>query len=226
MSNVQTPSDAELATHHPSTSPAPRWLVVSGIAVAVSTALGAALAPYLLIEHPLWLLALNPWPRHQVLVAPQSNVLPFVLIVGARSLASCAVSFELGRYYGVRGAAMLEGHAPDFGRMLRTVEQLFGRFWAVLLVLAPGWLTSALAAMSGVARARALALNAAGVCGWAFVYHQLGGFLSPWTAPIVRFLREHMLVATAVCAALVLAYQLYTHRKQLMRKRDKRVNGG
>jgi len=228
MNDTQLPIDG-----HPSPSaaeavaashvPAPNWLVWSAGAIAVATALGAAFAPYLLIHHPFWLLALNPWPRHQLLVAPQSNVWPFVLVVGLRSLASCAVSFELGRHYGVRGAALLEGHAPDFGRVLRMVEQLFGRFWAVLLVLAPGWLTSALAGMSGVSRSNALLLNAAGVVGWALVNHQLGEWLSPWTAPIIQFLREHMLVATAVCAAVVLAYQAYTQHKQRGLKRRARM---
>ena len=193
MNEMQLPGDGQpsqaapraadaVATSH---VPAPTWLVWAGGAIAVATGLGAALAPYLLVKHPFWLLALNPWPRHQLLVAPQVNVWPFVVIVGVRSLLSCAVSFELGRHYGVRGAALLEGHAPDFGRVLRTVEQLFGRFWALLLLLTPGWLTSALAGMSGVSRRSALLLNAAGVVGWALVNHELGGWLSPWTAPIV-----------------------------------------
>ena len=219
MSDMQLPADGQPASSAAeavaaSHVPAPTWLVWGAGAVAVATVLGAAFAPYLLVHHPFWLLALNPWPRHQLLVAPQSSVWPFVSIVGVRSLLSCAISFELGRHYGVRGAALLEGHAPDFGRVLRTVEQLFGRFWALLLVLTPGWLTSALAGMSGVSRPSALLLNALGVVGWALVNHQLGGWLSPWTAPIVQFLREHMLVATILCAALVLMYQLYTRRKR------------
>lgn len=228
MNEMQLPGDgprsraaasaAEVVAASP--TPAPAWLVWAGGAIAVATALGAAFAPYLLVKHPFWLLALNPWPRHQLLVAPQANVWPFVVIVGVRSLLSCAVSFELGRHYGVRGAALLEGHAPDFGRVLRTVEQLFGRFWALLLVLTPGWLTSALAGMSGVSRVSALLLNAAGVVGWALVNHQLGGWLSPWTAPIVQFLRDHVLVATVLCAAVVLMYQLYTRRKRRTHKRN------
>ena len=229
MTEMQTSSDVEpsssaaemVAVSH---GPAPTWLIWSGGAIAAATAVGAALAPYLLVNYPLWLLALNPWPRHQLLVAPQSSVWPFVLIVGLRGLFSCGVSFELGRHYGVRGAAIMEGHAPDFGRLLRTVEKLFARFWALFLVFTPGWMTSALAGMAGVSRGSALILNAVGVFGWALINHQLGGWLSPWTAPVVRFLREHMLVATALCAALVLAYQAYTHGRQRNSKRDKHVN--
>jgi len=102
--------------------------------------------------------------------------------------------------------------------VLRVVEQLFGRFWALLLVFTPGWLTSAFAGMSGVPRVSALCLNFVGVVGWAVVNHQLGGWLSPWTAPLVQFLREHMLPATALCALLVATYQLYTRRKRGPRK--------
>ena len=223
MSTDGQPSASAAKALPASHVPAPSWLVWAAGAIAVATAVGAAFAPYLLIKYPFVLLALNPWPRHQLLVAPQSGVWPFLLIVGLRSVFSCAVSFELGRHYGVRGAALLEGHAPDFGRVLRTVELLFGRFWAVLLVLAPGWLTSALAGMSGVPRGSALLLNASGVLGWAWINHRLGAWLSPWTAPIIQFLREHMLVATAVCAALVLMYQAYTHGKQRLLKRRARM---
>lgn len=193
---------------------APHWLVVAGVVIAVATGLGAAFAPYLLVHHPLWLLVLNSWPRHQVLVAPQLAIAPFVAVVAARGVASCGVAFELGRYYGTRGVALIEGHSAESGRVVRTVERLFGRFSVALLVLTPGWLTSALAGMSGVSRQRCLTLNGMGLTAWAVTYHQLGGWLEPWTAPIVQFLRSHVLVATAVCALLVAVYQGYVLRKR------------
>jgi membrane protein DedA with SNARE-associated domain len=94
------------------------------------------------------------------------------------------------------------------------VERLFGRFAPWFLLFTPGWLTSALAGMSGVSRARCYVLNALGVTGWAATYHQLGGWLEPWTAPFTRFLRENLLLATLVCVALVAAYQGYSVRKR------------
>lgn len=186
---------------------APRWLIAAGIAVAAATAVGAAFAPYLLVHHPWVLLALNPWPRHQVLVAPNLPFVAFVVVVAARSIVACAVAFELGRFYGARGVAFIEGRSSESGRLVRTIERLFGRFSDWLLLFTPGWLTSALAGMSGVSRRRCMALNAAGVIGWAAAYHRLGGWLEPWTAPLVQFLRENLVWATLICVVLVAAYQ-------------------
>jgi membrane protein DedA with SNARE-associated domain len=198
----------------PAQPSAPRWLIAAGVAIAAATALGAAFAPYLLVHHPLWLLALNPWPRHQLLVAPDAALLPFIAVVVVRGMLSCAVALEIGRHYGTRGVALIEGRSIESGRMLRSVEKLFGRFSYAFLLLTPGWFTSALAGMSGVARARCLALNSIGLTGWGLVHYRLGAWLEPWTAPIVRFLQDNVLVATAVCVLLVAVYQGHAWRKR------------
>jgi len=172
----------------------------------------------LLLNQPCWLLALNAWPRHQVLIAPLVPIVPFVAVVVARGVASCAVSFELGRHYGARGAALLEGHFGNSGRLVRLVERLFGRFSFWLLLLTPGWLTCALAGMSGVSRRRCLTLNTVGIAGSAVLYHRLGAWLEPWTAPFMQLLRRHMWAATGLCVVLVVVYQGYLAHKQRIRK--------
>jgi len=197
---------------------APRWLLAAGVAIAVATALGAGFAPYLLVHHPFWLLALNPWPRHQLLVAPDVHIVPFVAVVVVRGMLSCAVSFEIGRCYGTRGVALIEGKSSEYGSVLRSIEQLFGRFSYAFLLFTPGWFTSALAGMSGVARARCLILNCLGLMGWALVHHRVGAWLEPWTAPIIRFLQEHVLIATLICVVLVALYQGHSWRKRGFRK--------
>ena len=196
----------------------PRLLIAAGIAIAAATALGAAFAPWLLVHHPLWLLALNPWPRHQLLVAPNAAIVPFVSIVVVRGMLSCAVALELGRHYGARGVALIEGRSAESSEMVRFVERLFGRFSDAFLLLTPGWLTSALAGVSGVTRARCLTLNSVGLLGWALVHYRLGAWLEPWTAPLMQYLREHMLVATLVCVALVALYQGHVWRKRNLSK--------
>lgn len=197
---------------------APRWLIAAGIAIAVATGLGAAFAPYLLVHHPFLLLALNPWPRHQLLVAPEAHIAPFLAVVVVRGMLTCAVSFEIGRCYGTRGVAFLEGRSSESGSMVKTIERLFGRFSLAFLLLTPGWFTSALAGMSGITRVRCLTLNFLGLTGWALVHHRVGAWLEPWTAPIVRFLQENVLTATLICVALVALYQGHLWRKRGFKK--------
>lgn len=199
-------------------SSAPRWLIGAGIAIAVATGLGAAFAPYLLVHHPFWLLALNPWPRHQLLVAPEAQIVPFVAVVMVRGTLACAVAFEIGRCYGTRGVALIEGKSSETGSVLRAVERLFGRFSFAFLLFLPGWFTSALAGMSGISRRRCLSLNCLGITGWALVHYRVGAWLEPWTTPIIQFLQQHMLAATAVCVLLVAAYQGNFWRKRNVRK--------
>ena len=207
-------TSAHLATH----GRAPRWLIAAGVAIAVATGLGAAFAPYLLVHHPFWLLALNPWPRHQLLVAPEAKIVPFVAVVVVRGMLSCAVAFEIGRSYGTRGVALIEGRSSESGRFLRAIEQLFGRFSVAFLLFTPGWFTSALAGMSGVTRTRCLTLNGLGLTGLALLNHRLGGWLEPWTAPVVDFLQQHVVAATLVCVLIVAAYQGHTLRKRALRR--------
>jgi membrane protein DedA with SNARE-associated domain len=203
------------------TAHAPRWLIAAGIAIAVATGVGAAFAPYLLVHHPFWLLALNPWPRHQLLVAPEAHIVPFVAIVVVRGMLTCAVSFEIGRCYDrprTRGVALIEGRSQESGSFLRSIERLFGRFSFAFLLLTPGWFTSALAGMSGVTRTRCLTLNVLGLTCWALAYHRLGAWLEPWTTPIIRFLQDNVLTATLICVALVALYQGHQWRKRGLRK--------
>jgi membrane protein DedA with SNARE-associated domain len=129
---------------------------------------------------------------------------------------------ELGRHYGTRGVALIEGRSADSGEVVRTVERLFGRFSDAFLLFTPGWFTSALAGMSGVTRVRSLTLNSVGLAGWAIVHYRVGAWLEPWTAPIMQYLREHMLGATLVCVALVALYQGHVWRKRNLSALNKR----
>jgi membrane protein DedA with SNARE-associated domain len=219
MSDVE---QSKPASRPPPIAAGPRWVLWAAGAVVVATFVGAALSPYLAVHQPLWLLALNPWPRHQILVAPHIAFAPFVAVVTLRSLFTCLVAYELGKHYGARGTAYIAGRSPETGRTLVLFEQLFGRFSSVLLVVVPGLMTSVLAGTSGVTRLYTLALSGFGLGVWAAINHRVGGVLAPWTAPVLGFLREHVLEATVAAIALALIYQAWTHRRARRRPRQDR----
>lgn len=195
-------------------SPRPRaWLLPAAGLIVAATAIGAALAPSLALHHPLWLIALNPWPRHQLLVAPHSPAVPFIALVTLRGLATCVVAYELGRHYGVRAGAYFEASSARAAGSFRTAQKLFGRWSPLLLTVFPGPMTSVLAGMGRLNRASSWLLSLGGLLAWACINYRLGALLAPWTAPIVRFLSDNMLTATLICSLAVVIYHLSTRRK-------------
>jgi membrane protein DedA with SNARE-associated domain len=191
----------------------PAWLLPAAGAIVAATAVGAALAPSLALHHPLWLIALNPWPRHQLLVAPHSPALPFIALVTLRGLAACVVAYELGHHYGARAGAYFAANSARAVGSFRTAQRLFDRWSPLLLTVMPGPMTSALAGMGRLNRASSWLLSLVGLTAWACINYRLGGFLAPWTAPIVRFLSDNMLTATLVCSLGVVFYHLSTRRR-------------
>lgn len=180
-----------------------------------SSSLGAALAPYLAVHHPLVLLALNPWPRHMILVAPHTPLLPFVLIATARSLLTCIVMYEIGLRYGPGGVRLFEKRSPSIGRFLRFFESVFGRAAPLFLFVSPGPMTSTLSGIAGLSRALTWGMSGLGLAVWAYVNYRVGDWLKPYTAPILAFIQEHLLETTLACIMVVAAYQWIARKRRL-----------
>ena len=195
-----------------------RVLLVALAVLFGAATVGTAFAPYLAIHHPLVLIALNPWPRHIILVAPHTPIVPLVIIATLRGLCTCIVGFEVGRHYGPRGIKLFERRSPRLGTFVRAFERVFSRAAPLFLVLSPGPLTSSLAAISRNSRTMTLALSAFGLAVWASINHQVGDWLKPWTAPILAFFQRHLFATTLVCAVLVFGYQWIMRRRRLKEK--------
>ncbi len=210
---------------HPEGTPAPRVSVppppmgralLAALAALFGTAmLGTALAPFLAVHHPLILIALNPYPRHIILVAAHTPMIALVAVAASRSLISCVISYEVGRHYGPKGVQLFERKSPRMGSFVRGFEKVFRRAAPAFLVLAPGPLTSTLAAISGNSRWATFTLSGTGLAAWAFAYYTLGDWLKPYTGEILGFIQRHLLVTTVACAVLVLGYQVLRRQRRL-----------
>jgi hypothetical protein len=177
--------------------------------------LGMAFAPYLAVRHPLLLIALNPWPRHVILVAPHTPMIPLVLIAAFRGLCSAIVAYEVGIHYGPQGIELFERHSPRLANFVRAFERIFSRAAPLFLFLSPGPMTSTLAAVSGNSRIVTWGISWIGFGFWAFVNYKVGDFLKPWTAPILKFIQSYLLETTILCAVLVLGYQWLARKRRL-----------
>lgn len=207
-----------LVAEQPSQKPLPPLgkHLVAGIAFVVALAtIGAAFAPYLAVKHPLLLVALNPWPRHVILVAPHVDFFWLVLVVSFRGLLSCIISYEVGRHYGPQGLELFERKSPRLAGFVRAFERMFVKAAPVFLLVAPGPLTSTLSAVSGSSRAWTWFLSWLGLAILTAINYKVGDWLKPWTQPIMHFISSYLLETTIACAVLVFGYQLIARKRRL-----------
>ena len=188
------------------------WALLATLTVA--SLVGTAIAPLLLVKAPLVLVMLAPDGRHVALVA--GRVDPWLLLsvtVVRRALYSVGM-FGLGVAYGDLAVSWIEARARNLGRALRTLERVFTRVGALLLLALP-FLTVCI--LAGAARTRLVVFLPALLAGhslWVVTTVWLGTRYAAQTQRLVDFFSERLFESTLVCVALVVAYQLYTRRRR------------
>jgi membrane protein DedA with SNARE-associated domain len=183
-------------------------------ALGLAGLIGATAVPTLLSYSPLLLVALSPLPRHIVLAAPVTPMLPLVLVATARRLLACTLGYVLGRTFGQDGLRFLERRYPKASGLLRSLERLFERAAPAVLLVAPGPPFCALAGVTKMPLWLFLPVVTAAQVAWISLTYELGEALSAWVLPILAFFREHMLSTTLGFALIVLTYQLIRRRSR------------
>jgi membrane protein DedA with SNARE-associated domain len=188
------------------------WTVLGVLTVA--SLVGTAFAPLLLVKAPLLLVVLAPDGRHVALVA--GRVDPWLLVgvtVVRRTFYSVGV-FGLGAAYGDLAVNWIETRARSLGKALRTLERVFARVGAVLLLALP---FLSVCVLAGAARTRVRVFLPALVVGhtiWSSTTIWLGTRFAAQTQAVVDFFAERLLQTTLVCVVLVAGYQWFTRRRQ------------
>jgi hypothetical protein len=184
------------------------------VVTTIASYVGSALAPYLLLEHPLVLLLLSPVGRHVALAAPRVALLPLVAVVVVRRVVSLAAAWALGAIYGSSAVSWLDSRSPRSGAVVRLGERLFGRWGTPLLLVLPTHLLCALAGASGTRPVTMLVLVTLGEIAWTIAAHRLGGAISGWTGPLVSFVSDHLLATTLVSAAVIAIWLWVSHQRR------------
>lgn len=186
-------------------------LAVGGAALLSALNLvGTAFSPWLLLEHPLLLVALSAEVRHLILAAGRVDLGEVVVIGALRRVLSMLGTYGLAAVYGFAALRWLEGRYPRVGAFARALERLFVRRGVLLLVIFPSYTLSAVA---GAARSPWRPFLLATLLGQTLVtaaYVFLGEAITTWTAPILGWLKDHMVESTVVCVVAVLAQQLWS----------------
>jgi len=185
-------------------------------AVALISALGtigSALAPWLLVRHPLALILLSPDVRHLVLVAPQVDFAPVLAAGLVRRAAGIGAMYALGRQFGPLVIPWIERQAPRIGRALVGLERAFARVGPSLLVVFPFYALGALAGAAGTRVKVFLPATLAGQTLYITTSYYFGDAIALWTGPLIAFLGNNLLASTLVCTAIVGVQQVWSRRR-------------
>jgi len=191
-----------------------RQLVLGGIVLMTITALIArAATPYLLVNQPLGLIALNPDASLMVLVAPQVDLGALIAVAAPRRILNMSLTFGLGALYGPMAITWAKEKYPRLARLIDVLDRLFARHGALVVLFLPVYSICGLAGALRIPFWRFLLAITPGQVLWAVGTYYLGGSLSAWINPFISWLSGHVGEATAVCIVAVVLYQLLSRRR-------------
>lgn len=175
------------------------------IVLVITNAVGDVLTAGLVKSHPLWLLALNSRKRTILLVAPHTDVVPFVIIAVVRQLASDPIYYLLGRWYGDAGTRWLERKMGEGGSFVRLLESGFAKAAWPMVVVFPNPIICMLAGASGMPPLLFGALNLGGTIASIIAFRAVGDVFGGPIRAVTDFLSDYRIPIMVVSFVLVAA---------------------
>lgn len=182
-------------------------LVVLIVAFWILGTVANALAPTLIADHPLVLVALEPRNRYLLLTAGRIDMVPYLVFATFRRIASDPVYFALGHLYGDRSIRWMERQAGERGaRFVRVAERGYRRFSRAAVFLFPGLIVCIMAGATGMKTRTFLAYNLAGTVVAVIVLRIFADQLEPVVLPITDWIDDNQTVLTVLSVGLAIAY--------------------
>jgi membrane protein DedA with SNARE-associated domain len=181
--------------------------------LVVASMVGSALAPTLVNEHPVWLLALDARIRHVLLLATRVDPLPYYLIGTLRLTLSDPLFYLLGYWYGETALAWVDTNSGSMGRLLRVLERFFGKASYPLVFLAPNNYICLFAGASRMRPAVFLTLNVSGTISRLVLLRLLGDVLRAPIDDVLDFISRNQLRLTLLTVGLVIAQAAWDKRR-------------
>lgn len=164
---------------------------------------GDALAPALVGDAPLVLIALNPRMRNLVLVTPDVGAGAFFAVAIGRQLLADPLFFAFGRRYGDSALRWTERHMGPAAWPVLLIERAFARAALPLIAVAPNNLVCLLAGASTTGWAGFLAANVAGTVARVIVIRLTGDAFAGQIGAVTDWMTQHRLGLTAVSIVAV-----------------------
>jgi membrane protein DedA with SNARE-associated domain len=170
----------------------------------VAATVANALAPTLLVEHPLLLLAFNPLFRYMVATAVLIDPVPFYVVGLLAKLSTDPILYVLGWRYGDAAVRWIE-RRMGAGEYVRTIERWFVRARYPVVFLAPNRLVCTLAGATRMNPRSFALLNVAGTLTTITIARSLAGALAGPIGAFVRFTDRYQWWLTALTVIAVVA---------------------
>ena len=183
------------------------------IVLVIGGLVGDALAPTLVNEHPLWLIALNARNRNLVLVVNQVDAVPYYLVGTFRLLLSDPLFYILGYCYGDTATKWMERQAPTYGRFMRTAERWFGFAAYPLVFIAPNNYICLFAGAAGMSIPVFLTLNISGTIFRLWIIQVIGNIFDKPIDAVLGFIQDYRIPLLVVSFALV-GFTVWNERRQ------------
>lgn len=204
-----------LARVPPTVAPRVKRSIVALVAVTGTMGLlGTALSPYLLVEHPLLLVGLNPDSRHLVLAAGSTELWQVVAVGAPRRALNFVATYGLASLYGYLAVRWIEERHPWLKRVVGLLETLYRRLGIWLVVLAPIYSVAGLAGSSRMPFGRYVAAIIPGQIAFVAGVFVFGTSIAEWTMPIIAFLSAHLVEATVVACVIVAIQVVFRRRRK------------
>ncbi|HSH60969.1 MAG TPA: hypothetical protein VK988_15290 [Acidimicrobiales bacterium] len=187
------------------------FLITPLVVIFGTAALGNALFPALVNEHPLLLLALNATTRHLVATSTSVDVLPYVSVALGRRLVEDPFLYLLGRRYG-DGAVEWMSRKLGAGRLLRAAQRNFRLWGSVLVFFFPGGVVCVLAGASGMPIWLFLMLNVGGTLVTIFLLRSAGEEVSGPLTWVLELMAENVVPLTILSVVLTVVVLVRRHR--------------
>lgn len=181
------------------------FLVVPLFVLAASAIAGNALAPALVANQPVLLLALNSTTRHLVLTSTSVDVVPYFAVALVRRTLEDPLLFLLGWRYGDAAVAWTVDHLGG-ARTLGWLRRNFRRYGWPLVALVPGGVVCVLAGASRMGLVPFALVGLAGTVGTIAALRASGEALAGPVDVAVALIADNWVWMTATSVAVTAAW--------------------
>ena len=200
-----------------------KLLVVPIVGLIVISNVGDALAPKLVEDNPLLLVAMNSRNRNLILVTNQLDAVSYYVVATVRLLLSDPLFFLIGYWYGDTALTWMETRTKSYGSMLRQWERGFQKAAYPLVFIAPNNVICLFAGAAGMSVPAFFALNVSGTLARLYLIRRLGEAFERPINEVLDFIaryRAPLLVVSVTFFAVMMVRELRQSKDDLEELED------